>query len=82
MTANTGPTWPSSEHDPLPIGGGRKVGDVDTATLTGVLERLNIPGFSHSSGRQSNIEAYKQEHDRVHDAAGKAAVAEWLAGAM
>lgn len=77
---NKGPTWPTSEFDHLPIGpDGKKVGQTDNAELTARLERLGVEGFSHSAGRQSNIEKFAAAHQRVYDEAGRAAVALWLA---
>lgn len=76
-----GPSWPTSIFDHLPVAAdGRTVGETDTIALNSVLERLNVPGFDHRNGRQSNIEAYAAAHAKVYDAAGKAAVAQWLKG--
>jgi hypothetical protein len=77
---NIGPSHPKSEWDYLPVAtDGRKVGDIATPELTARLGALGIEGFSHTSGRQANIEAYAAAHQKVYDAAGKAAVAQWLA---
>jgi len=81
LAPNIGPTWPPSHYDHLPVAAdGRKIGEIATPELTALLGRLNIDGFSHSAGRQSNIEAFAAAHAKVYDAAGKAAVAAWLKG--
>jgi hypothetical protein len=78
---NIGPSHPPSAFDHLQVAAdGRTVGQVDNAELTALLGRLNVDGFSHAAGRQSNIEAFAAAHAKVYHAAGKAAVAAWLKG--
>jgi hypothetical protein len=81
ITGNVGPSWPRSDWDDLEVAPGRKIGDVDTPTLTALIEKLNVPGFLHANGRQANIEAFSYARQKVYDQAGAAAVAQWLKGA-
>lgn len=60
----------------LPLPDGRRVGDVDR--ITSVLVELGIPGASHENGRAANVEAYADHLAKLHDEAGKRAVAQWL----
>jgi hypothetical protein len=77
--ANIGPSHPRSEW--VVAADGRRVGDLGTPELTARLAALHIDGFAHTSGRQANLEAFALAHQKIYDAAGKAAVLQWLRGA-
>jgi hypothetical protein len=78
---NVGPDWAPSEYDDLEVAPGRKIGQISTPELTAIFERLNVTGFSHTAGRDSNIRAFAAERQRVFSAAGNAAVNAWIGAA-
>jgi hypothetical protein len=81
MPQGTGPTWPRSDWDDLVVtADGRKVGELDTPTLTAAIERLQVPGFLYTSGREGNIRAFSYARAKVFNDAGNAAVTAWLKG--
>jgi hypothetical protein len=59
---------------------GLKVRDADNATVNSVCERLAVPGYVPTQGREGNLAAFSAERARVFNAAGSAAVKKWLAG--
>lgn len=63
----------------LTLPNGRKLSDVGHGELYGELDRLKVRGFSHRNGRTDNERAYAEHLRGIHDEAGKAAVAAWLA---
>jgi hypothetical protein len=65
--------------DKLLLPSGRLVNDTDHGALYGELAKLDIPGFSHSKGRQDNIAAYAAHLEAIAAAAGTAAIAAWMA---
>jgi hypothetical protein len=82
LTSNVGPTWPKSEFDHLEVNAsGLKVGEADTATVTAICERLRVPGFAHTQGREANLTAFSRAREKVFNDAGRAAVQAWLARA-
>lgn len=64
--------------DALRLPSGQKVSEVEMGPLYGELGRL-VPGFSHNLGRVAAIEKYAAHLQAIHDEAGRAAVAAWLA---
>jgi hypothetical protein len=81
ITGNVGPSWARSDWDHLEVAPGKKIGDTSTPELTAMIEKLNVAGFLHTNGRQSNIEAFAFARQKVFDQAGNAAVTAWLKGA-
>jgi hypothetical protein len=80
--SNIGPSFAKSNFDHLEIDAtGRKVGNTDTPALTAILARLNVDGFTHSQGREANLQAFSFAREKIFNAAGRAAVQAWLAGA-
>ena len=63
---------------PITLPDGRAVDTVPQGELYTALDRLAVPGFSHSLGRDEAIGKYATHLRAVHDEAGRAAVAAWL----
>jgi hypothetical protein len=68
---------PASE--PLKLPDGRPVDSVDMGPLYGEFGRLGVPGFRHQLGRTDAVALYARHLQSIHDEAGRAAVAAWLA---
>jgi hypothetical protein len=47
--------------------------------LYGEFGRLGVPGFRHQLGRTDAVALYARHLQSIHDEAGRAAVAAWLA---
>jgi hypothetical protein len=58
---------------------GKAVSTVSHGELYSELDRLKVRGFSHAAGRADNERAYAEHLRGIHDEAGRAAVAAWLA---
>jgi hypothetical protein len=65
--------------EPLLLPDGRAAETVPHGELYGELDRIKVPGFSHRAGRTDNERAYAEHLRGIHDEAGRAAVAAWLA---
>lgn len=79
MTGELKPSYAKTQHDALPLPGGRKIGDVG-GELAGLLVKLGIPGASHEHGRAANVEAYAKHVEGIRKAGADKAMAEWLEG--
>lgn len=67
-----------SEHDDLPLPGNRRIGKIESAELTRLLQTYGIPGVSANNPRDANLKAYAAHLAAVHKSAGDQALAEWL----
>jgi hypothetical protein len=74
-----GPQWPPTPWDDELVPDGRAIGQVSGPELYSLFDRLAIPGFSHSAGRQANVERYIEFLTGTRDTAGASAVRQWLA---
>lgn len=72
------PSLAKTDHDNLLLRDGRKVGAA--RDLAAVLVAAGVPGASAEKGRADNAAAYAAFLTKIHDDAGRAAVAAWLAG--
>jgi hypothetical protein len=64
--------------DELRLPNGQKVSEAEQGFLYGEIARL-VPGFSHNLGRVDAIQKYANHLQAIHDEAGRAAVAAWMA---
>jgi hypothetical protein len=75
-TITTFGSTPSLEDMKLP--GDRRCGDLSQGPLYGEFAKL-VPEFNHTLGRTDALALYSRRLQAIHDEAGKAAVAAWLA---
>lgn len=73
-------SWPKTEHDTLPVPGGRKLGEVETNELVRLFQSLKIPGVTADQGRAANVAHYAKHLQELRERAADAAVSAWLAG--
>jgi hypothetical protein len=64
--------------DALRLASGQKVTEADQGFLYSELARI-VPNFSHNLGRADAVALYARHLQAIHDEAGRAAVAAWLA---
>lgn len=72
-------TIPRTEHDHLPLPGGRKVGEVPSAELLRILAANNVAGVSAEHGRSKNIDLYALHVQRIRSEGATLALDTWLA---
>jgi hypothetical protein len=72
------PSWARTPHDGLPLPGGRLLGQVPNGELARVLLAAGVPGVDHSMGRGDLAEVYAKYLQKIHEAAGTAAVNAWV----
>jgi hypothetical protein len=65
-------------HENLRLPDGRVLKDVRTPELMPAIDKLKIPGFSHTLSRSAAILLYAQFIEPIYKAAGEKAVREWL----
>jgi len=75
----SGPSWPQTMHDSLKLPSGATIGATDNETLRRELIRLGVLGAASGEGRNIIVERYAMLLQQIHDDAGAAAVAAWLA---
>jgi hypothetical protein len=73
----TAPGFAKSNHDHLPLPGGKTVGATDDSELYRALDKL-VPNFKHTLGRLAALDLYAAEVARVQAEGAKRAVAEWF----
>ena len=72
------PGNPRTQFDHLPFFGGETVGNVASDEIARALIARNVPGISHTNGREANLSAYSQHLEKLGKAAADRAVNDWI----
>src|SRR5438105_516136 len=75
----SGPSWPRTPWDHLPVRGGRLVGQVSNEDLPRLV-RAVFPDIDGLQGRQNLIEAYAAKLEPIGKAAADKAVRDFVEG--
>ena len=65
-------------YEEIKLPGGKLVRDTPPSELYGLLEKLSLPGFSHSMPRNAALDLYERHIDEIGKVAAEKAVAEFL----
>lgn len=66
-------------YEQIRLPGGKLVRDTNPSDLYAMLEKLNLPGFSHNMGRNTLLDLYEQHIEAIGKAAAEKAVDDFLA---
>ncbi len=73
---------PQSHYEQIKLPGGQLVRDTHPTELYALLEKLNMPGFSHTIPRNAALDLYERHIEAIAKEAAAKAVDSFLAGSQ